>query len=103
MSTLYITEFARQGRDAGGWLLPTMAQEPPCTEQTVAIGASSVASNAFNALTAFVRIHADAVCSIAFGTSPTAAATNRRMAAGQTEYFQVPVGGGFKVAVITNT
>jgi len=52
----------------------------------VAIGAGSVQSSAFNAKTRFVRLHADAICSIEFGTNPTAAATTARMAAGQTEF-----------------
>jgi hypothetical protein len=50
-----------------------------------------------------VRIHTDAICSISFGTAPTATATNRRLAANQTEYFGVPLGGSYKVAVISNS
>ncbi|HWU70677.1 MAG TPA: hypothetical protein VN017_04915, partial [Pseudoxanthomonas sp.] len=72
-------------------------------EQTVAIGASSAVSSAFNASTAIVRLHTDAICSVEFGAAPTAAATNMRLAAGQTEYFAVVPGSGFKVAVITNS
>lgn len=103
MATLYITEFAVQGRDAAGYLLPAVPLEPPVAEQTVAIGASSAQSNAFNASTSLIRVHTDAVCSLAVGTNPTAAASNRRMAIGQTEYCAVPVGKAFKLAVITNT
>lgn len=104
MATLYVTEFARQGRDLAGYLNQNGAPEqPPVAEQTVAIGASSAASNAFNASTAIVRLHTDAICSVEFGASPTASATKMRMAAGQTEYFAVTPGSGFKVAVITNT
>jgi hypothetical protein len=59
-------------------------------------------SAAFNAKTTFVRLHTDAVCSIKFGTNPTASATTARMAAGQIEYHGVPVNQAFKVAVIAN-
>jgi len=102
MATLYITEYARQGRDASGFQM-VVADEPPAAEQTVAIGGGSTQSSAFNALTKFVRLHTDAICSIQFGTNPTASTTTRRMAANTTEYFSVPLGQSFKVAVITNT
>lgn len=104
MAVLYVTEFAKQGRDLAGYLNQNgCPEQPPTAEQTVAIGAGSAASAAFNAGTAIVRIHADAICSVAFGTAPTATATSMRLAAGQTEYFTVAPGSAFKVAVITNT
>jgi hypothetical protein len=61
----------------------------------------TVLSAAFNAATKIVRLHTDAICSVAFGAAPVAAATNARLAAGATEYFGVSPGS--KVAVITNT
>jgi hypothetical protein len=102
MATVYITEYARQARDASGFQM-VVADEPPVTSQTVTIGGSSVQSNAFNDLTRFVRVSTDAICSIAFGTNPTATAAARRMPANTTEYFGVPQGGAYKIAVITNT
>jgi hypothetical protein len=96
MATLYVTEFPPNMPSA-----LQVASMPPIAEQTVAIGVGSAASNAFNGATGLVRLHADVVCSVAFGASPTAAATNARLAAGQTEYFAVRP--GMKVAVITNT
>lgn len=102
MAVLFITEYARQGRDAAGYGL-VVAEEPPVANQTVAIGGTSAQSSAFNASTYFVRIHTDAICSIEFGTDPTASTTTRRMAAGATEMFAVPAGKSYKVAVITNT
>lgn len=102
MAVLYVTEFENQGIDANSRVMP-IPSEPPVANQTVAIGATSTASAAFNAATAFVRIHADAICSIAFGTSPTATTTTRRMAANTTEYFKVPLGKAYKIAVIANT
>ena len=96
MAKLYISEFI-SGPDKA---MPP--QEPCVTDQTpVVIGAGSLQSAAFNSKTNLVRIHTDAICSIAFGEDPTATADSKRMAAGQTEYFTV--GGGQKVAVIENT
>lgn len=97
MATLYIAEYA--DRNAQGEII----QEPVVTEQTVAIGGSSTASSAFNSATRIVRLHTDAICSIVFGTAPTATAAKKRMAAGTTEYFGVPAGQAYKVAVITNS
>jgi len=102
MATVYITEYARQGRDASGFQM-VVADEPPVANQTVAITAGSVQSSAFNALTRFVRVSTDAVCSIEFGDNPTATTSTRRMPANTTEYFAVPQGGSYKLAVITNT
>lgn len=100
MATLYITEYA-MCNDSGAPL------EPAVAEQTVAIAAGSAASAALNAETAFVRLHTDAICSVKFGTAPVAAATNARMAAGETRLHSVrrvaDAGSRLKVAVITNT
>lgn len=104
MAILYITEFVKQGRDGGGYVNQnSVPEEPTVAEQTLAIGAGSVASAAFNAKTTMIRLHTDAICSIAVGANPTASATNRRIAANTSEYIAVPQGAGFKVAVITNT
>ena len=106
MAVLYITEYAQlMPSPVGGQ--GQIPMEPPLAEQHVAIGASSVQSNAFNAQTRLVRLHTDAICSVEFGTNPTATATTARMAANQTEYKGVPIndpsGNTFKVAVITNS
>lgn len=96
MATLYITEFADVSATQG----VTIGKQPVVAEQTIAIGAGAV-SAAFNQRTRYVRLSPDAICSVLFGATPTAAATNMRMAAGSVEYFDVPQGA--KVAVITNT
>jgi hypothetical protein len=101
MAVLYITEFNDEAQTVRG--RAPFAQQPAIAEQTVVIGAGSLQSSAFNATTTFVRIEADAICSITFGTNPTATATKARMAANGVEYFGVPVGQSYKVAVITNT
>ena len=99
--TLYIAEYAEVHQGAAG-RVGQAPNEPPLVEQTVAIGGSSTQSAAFNVQTRLVRIHCDNICSIVFGTNPTALATNQRFAAGQTEFKGVPPGQGFKVAVIQN-
>jgi hypothetical protein len=98
---LYISEHEVMGAQHGG--LVQAVRQPPLAEQTVAVGGASVQSSAFNARTQVVRVHTNVVCSIKFGTDPTATTSTARMAAGQTEYFAVPQGASYKVAAISNT
>lgn len=100
MAVVYISEYAEAPNIKTGQMLAA-GSEPSLAEQTVAIGAGSVQSNAFNAKTRFIRLHTDAVCSYKFGSNPTATATTPRMAANSTEYFGVVPGD--KVAIIQNT
>jgi len=106
MAWLTITEFAEMEIGSGG-RQGQIAQQPPLAEQSIANAAGNTQSNAFNVKTKFVRLHADTICAIEFGTNPTAIAAGAtgtaRMAAGQTEYFGVPQGQNFKVAVILST
>lgn len=109
MATLYITEFP-SSRKASPFsetvpvnVLDMPPVVPPVAEQTVAIGAASVASAAFNAVTTMVRVCADAACSVSIGANPTATATTMRLAPNVPEYFQVMSGQGHKIAAITNT
>lgn len=103
MAVLYVEEFVAQGMDPNGRSI-AIGMQPNNAAQTVAISSSSAATtNAFKNNTNLVRLHTDAICSVAFATSPTATATTARMAANQTEYFAVTPGSGLKVAVITNT
>lgn len=105
MATLYVAEFV-SGGGTGNFPLAA-AQVAPLAEQTVAIGgASAQCTNPFSVNTTLVRVHVDAICSIAFGTNPTATTSKMRMAANQTEYFAIPAvppGSNYKIAVITNT
>jgi len=97
MATLYITEYERVDNSN-----PPVAMAPSITQQTVSLSGTSAQSAAFNARTKMVRIHTDAICSVLFGTNPTALTTSPRMAADQTEYFALGA-AGLKVAGITNT
>jgi hypothetical protein len=101
MAKLYVTEYAALGQGANG-IPAQIAYEPPVASQVVTF-TTSTQSSAFNAATQFVRVHTDSICSITFGTNPTATTSNRRMAADATEYFAVPAGNAFKVAAVTNT
>jgi len=102
MAKLYITEF-RNAQQLPG-LLNSIPDVMGVIDQTpVTIGASSTQSSAFNAGTSVVRLHADAICSVAFGTDPTATAANMRMAANESLLIAVRPGVSFKVAVITNS
>lgn len=102
MAILYITEYAGlMPSPVGGQ--GQIPMEPPLAEQTVAISGASASSAAFNVQTRMVRLHTDAICSIEFGTAPTATTTTQRLAANQTEYKGVPNGQSYKVAVIPNT
>lgn len=105
MSTLYIEEYsnvAAVGTVIGPHKITGQApSEPSIASQTVSIAASSTQSNAFQASTLLIRVHADSICSIAIGANPTAVTTQKRMAANQTEYFGVQ--SGHKLAVIQNT
>jgi len=100
MAKLYISEYNSMGHGYNGSV--SGALEPSLVEQTpVVIGAGSLQSAAFSAGTRIVRIHTDAICSIAFGANPTATVNSKRMEANRTEYFSVVVGQ--RVAVIANT
>ena len=101
MATLYITEFNAIPSATGNSI--QIASQPPPASQTVAISGASAASSAFNANTNFVRIHTDAICSVSFGTAPTATTSLMRLPADSTEYFAVPYNQAYKVAVISNT
>lgn len=101
MSTLYVSEYADVGRSGG--IIP-VGSEPATDQAPVTFTASAGTSAAFKNNTTMVRIHVDGIASILFGTAPTAVAnTNKRMTAGQTEYFTVPLGQGYKVSAVTST
>jgi hypothetical protein len=104
MAFVYISEYDRIVVTSTG--RPGIPIEPAIAEQQVAIAVGSTQSAAFNVKTKYVRVAADAICSIKIGVNPTAVATAKRMAAGQTEYFGLdplidPT--TMKLATITNT
>jgi hypothetical protein len=102
MSNLYITEYAEQARDEQGQHI-LAGKEPAIATQKVAFTGTAGTSAAFNALTTFVRIHADGIASVKFGTAPTATTSDPRIGSGVTEFFGVQAGASLKVSAITNT
>ena len=101
MSTMYVTEFTDVGKSGG--VIPVGA-EPATADQHITFTSTAGTSAAFQNNTSLVRIHVDGIASILFGTAPTAVAnTNRRMTAGQTEYFNVAIGQAYKVSAVTST
>lgn len=100
MAVVDISEYNELARDNAGIVLAA-GKEPSSANQQVSITAGSLQSAAFADTTRFVRVHTDAACRVQFGTNPTAAATSKRMSAGQTEFFGVTP--GMKIAVITTT
>lgn len=99
MAKLYVTEFGPTNTPFS----PDRLAAPPLVDQTPVTFTTTTQSAAFSGGTALVRIQPDGICSIAFGTNPTATTNNMRLTAGQTEYFSVPMGQSYKVAAVTNT
>lgn len=107
MSFLYVTEFSELAIGPAG-RVGQIPQQPPVAEQAIVNTATtSTSSTIFNASTRIVRLHANSLCAIEFGTSPVAIAAGStgtaRMVAGQTEYYGVPLNKAFKVAVVLTT
>lgn len=100
MAKLYVTECRRLPLTVRG--LAQIEDVAGSFDQTpVAIGGSSAQSAAFGLDTVYVCLHADAICSVAYGSNPTATANNRRLPADTTIYLGVNPGD--KIAVISNT
>lgn len=102
MAVLYITEFPKQAHQWAGdeAIAAPHAEDGKYIEQTpLAVGAETK-SAAFNGATRLIRVHTDAICSIAIGSNPTATTNHMRLAANQTEYFGVKPGE--KLSVIAN-
>lgn len=99
MATLYISEFP--GPSTVGTMDSAAPAQPSLADQAIAIGASSVASNAFSAETRLVMLSSDSACSVIFGGAPVATVVNLRIPANVPMMFTVIPGQ--KLAVIANT
>ena len=99
MAVLYITEYANIATLQGG-NKTQVPMEPPLAEYALTYS-TTTQSAVFNAQTSLVRIEADGVCGVTFGTNPTATTTSGRMSAGQAEYRGVPLNKSFRLAVVT--
>jgi hypothetical protein len=99
--TLYVTEYSGLAPGAFGPL--PVPIEPPLANYSFSVsGVSATSGQTFNSKTTIIRVHTDAICSIAIGASPTAVTTTNRMAANQTEYKSIQQGAGHTIAAIVN-
>lgn len=98
MANLYITEFGGLQADpySPGMPCPVL---PSLANQAIAIGGASLQSAAVGPMTRLVRVLADSNCFMASGTNPTAT-TQTPLVAGVPEYFQIPAGQSYKLAVV---
>lgn len=101
MADFYITEYRALGADANGRPI-LCGVEPNVAEQVIANPvASTQATNALNAQTCFVQIHATAVGHFLVGVNPTALTSKGRIGAGETRFFAVQPGSNtMKIAAI---
>lgn len=99
MATFYISEYP--GLAAIGTTISAIPPEPSIVDQAIAIGATSVQSNAFSTTTRLILLSSDTACSILFGADPVATVVNKRIPANVPMGFAVVPGQ--KVAVIANT
>lgn len=96
MGTLYITEYARAGRDSLQNVLPC-GEEPGAT-MVVGISARSTPSFQLGSATKFVRLMADEPCHVQFGEEPTADQICMMLAPFHPEVFGVIP--GMRIAVV---
>jgi len=102
-SIVYVTEYSQMFVDTAG--VGPMCKDPPLADYTITAGASSAQGQVFNPATRFIRMHCDNTDSgvgvaVLIGANPTATSSNGRMAPNQTEYRAVPLGAGYRVAII---
>jgi len=103
MTKLYVAEYSGLASVATDGAVAVL-QQPPTAEQVVDYTAGAAATaNAFNDTTEFVELETDAICSVAFATTPVATVNNMRMAAGERRLVSVRPGSKLKVSAITNT
>ena len=101
--TIYVSEFVSFGRDGNGNVTPYPLQPAAATQTLAVTGISAATAAAFLSTTTIVQVHTDAICSVVFGSAPTATVANARIPANETRYFSVAPGSALKIAAITNT
>ena len=100
MTVLRIKEYTDLARDVKGNVI-LAGKEPAIAEQTVVNTGASTKSAAFNEQTRFVFITTDSICSIKFGSDPTATTSHDRLPVNAERFYGV--NGGDKVAAVLNT
>lgn len=101
MATLYYSAFRARGYAGGSRDGIQVAQMPSLGDFTLVEGSTVATSAAFPAGTSYIRVHTDAICSVAISSSPIATTTFPRMPADATEYFGVST--AMKISVIANS
>lgn len=102
MTKAYVTEYASMTQQNG--LAVGVGDEPYLAEYVVDYTSGEAHGATFNAKTAFVRVEVDSIASIKFAVTAVATTSNKRMAAGATEYFGVKqIQGSGRFSAITNT
>lgn len=96
MARAYISEYRNLVTDESGRIVP-VPEEPTVTQ--VVVYAASVQSAALQADTRYVRIISEAKAHFVFGLDPTADADAPYVPADVQEYFGVPRGASYKVAL----
>lgn len=97
MATLRIVEYSDLARDNDGRPMPIPA-EPSLKVQVVTFTTSTQSAALLNN-TKFVRLESSVDAYVAFGSAPTATATNGRIPANTVEYRGVAAVQGLKIAV----
>lgn len=103
MASLHITELSGLPNGVSNTDLLAVANDAIQATQEVALGATAVASSAFQANTLWLKLKAGGPCAYAIGANPTAAVGGNFMNTGDTEYVKVPVGKGYVLSAITDT
>ena len=99
MSSLYITEYERLGRDCEGNVMQC-GMEPAVASQVVSYTGTAGTSSALNVRTHFVRLKADADFNLKVGTNPTAVTTDPEYEANVEYYVAVQPGQSFKISAV---
>jgi len=100
MPSLWITEYASNGRLSGNDSIQVATIQPLRTQQ-VSISGTSAQSWALLAETGLVRLYADANAHVSVGGNPTATSADMPIGAGSPEYFATGPDGVTKLACIT--
>lgn len=96
MAKAHISEYRNLVTDESGRVVP-VAEEPAVTQ--VVTYTTSVQSVAFAADTRYVRIICDAKAHFLFSLDPTADANDPYLPADVAEYFGIPRGASYEVAL----
>lgn len=99
MTIACVSEYASLKLVSGpGGAIAQCLEGPPIATHNVDYSAGAAATAALNPKTKAVRINVDSICARKWGSAPTAAITDERMSAEQTEVMGVPADHGSGVA-----